>query len=271
MEPPGELDRQRIVPGLRDVADFLDLREFRIRLPALHRSDDAGNRFVPIEHPLQTIAAGAEVADFERRRTAELALDVEQVLEHVRRLAIGHVAQHVHVRQAHQRRRHAAVVRAPAAAPERRVERQIRRQQQRVVATASGQVARHVEPRVAGVLHVEDAGAGAERPLLAGVPRPAEPRREVLLVVENQADRQAGRRAPPGCSARSGARCPRRRRRCRCAPAPDGATDPARSASCRGTGSTRSSACRSRRTMAACIRSAGRDRTSCSSGPSTCR
>ena len=129
---------------------------------------------------------GAEVADFERRRAAELALDVEQVLEHVRRLAIGHVAQHVDVLQAHQRRRHAAVVRRAAAAPERRVERQIRRQQHRVVAAASRQVARHVEPRVAGILHIEDAGAGAERPLLARVPGPAEPRREVLLVVENQ-------------------------------------------------------------------------------------
>ena len=158
-------------------------------------ADDAGSRFVPVEHPLQTIAVRAEVADFERRRAAELTLDVEQVLEHVRRLAIGHVAEHVDVRQAHQRRRHAAVVRGAAAASERRVERQVRRQQQRVVAAASRQVARHVEPRVAGVLHVEDAGAGAERPLLARVPRPADPRREVLLVVVDQAVAQRPSRA----------------------------------------------------------------------------
>src|SRR5467141_1187198 len=53
VEPPGELDRQRVVLGLRDVADFLDFRELRIWLPALYRSGDPGNRFVPIEHALQ--------------------------------------------------------------------------------------------------------------------------------------------------------------------------------------------------------------------------
>ena len=137
MEPPCDLDRQRIVPGLRDVADFLDFRELGIRLPALHRTGEPGNRFVPIEHALQTIAVGAEVAELECRRAVELALDVEQILEHVRRLAIGHVAQYVDVRQADQRRCHAAVVRGPHAS-EGDVEGQIRRQQQRVVTTASG-------------------------------------------------------------------------------------------------------------------------------------
>src|SRR5258708_18995600 len=70
-------------------------------------------------------------------------------------------------------------------------ERQNRRQQQRVVTTASRQVARHVEPRVPGILHVEDARACAEGPFLAGVPCPSEPWSEVFLVVVNQAVAEA--------------------------------------------------------------------------------
>ena len=52
-------------------------------------------------------------------------LSFEQVLKHVRRFAIGVVAQHVDVGQAHERRRHAAIVVA-ADAPERLLERQVR-------------------------------------------------------------------------------------------------------------------------------------------------
>src|SRR5262245_23516624 len=60
VEPPGELDRQGVVPGLGYVPNLLDFREFGIRLPALHRTDDSGNRLVPIEHALETIAMGAK-------------------------------------------------------------------------------------------------------------------------------------------------------------------------------------------------------------------
>src|SRR5260370_33141302 len=78
VEPPSELDRHRIVLRLRDVPDLLDFRVFGVGLPALHRADQPRNCLVPIEHPLQTITAGTEVANFERRRLVELSLDVER-------------------------------------------------------------------------------------------------------------------------------------------------------------------------------------------------
>ena len=63
---------------------------------------------VGVEHPLEPFAAGPEVADLERRDAAELALDVEHVLNHVRRLAVVHVAEDVVIRHADERRLHAA-------------------------------------------------------------------------------------------------------------------------------------------------------------------
>ena len=92
VEPPRELRRQRVVLGLGDVADLLDLGELRVRPPA---REGAGPRshLVGVEHPLEAFAAGPEVADFERRVRVELPLDVEHVLNHVRRLAVVHVAE----------------------------------------------------------------------------------------------------------------------------------------------------------------------------------
>ena len=56
--------------------------------------------------------------------------------------------------------------------------------------TTPDRVARHVEPRIAGVLHVEDAGAGTDRPGVAGRPGPSDPRSEIQLVVIDQTPAQ---------------------------------------------------------------------------------
>ena len=187
IEPPGEFRGQRVVLGLGDVADLLDLGELRIRPPALHA---AGPRrhLVGVVHPLEPFAAGPEIADLQCRRRPELALDVEDVLNHVRRLAVELVAQDVVIRHADQRRLHAAGVGARSG--ERRVPVEIQQHRIGDVLTTAGRVARHVEPRVAGVLHVEDAGAGADRPARARRPRPPHTRSEVQLVVIDQATAQ---------------------------------------------------------------------------------
>ena len=47
-------------------------------------------------------------ANLERSISAEFALDIEDVLNHVRCLAVVHVSEHVVLWNAHQRRLHAA-------------------------------------------------------------------------------------------------------------------------------------------------------------------
>ena len=87
-----------------------------------------GTDLVGVEHALEPLALRPEIADLHGRRAAELSLHVEDVLNHVRRLAVVHVAEHVVLRDADQRRLHAAGIGARPG--ERRVPIQI--QQQRV-------------------------------------------------------------------------------------------------------------------------------------------
>ena len=141
------LHRQRVV-CLGNVADLLDLGELRVRPPARKGVRPRGD-LVGVEHPFEAFAARPEVADLERGVRVELPLDVEHVLNHVRRLAVVHVAVGVVILHADERRLHAADV--AARSEERRVPVEIQQQRVGDILPAADGVARHVEswiPRV---------------------------------------------------------------------------------------------------------------------------
>src|SRR5439155_23629911 len=64
-------------------------------------------------------------------------------------------------------------------------------ERERFVAATSGQVSRHVESRVPGILDVEDAGPASKRPLVGGTPGQSQTRGEIQFVIVDQAIAQS--------------------------------------------------------------------------------
>ena len=87
-----------------------------------------------------------------------------------------------------QRRLH--TTRIVACTGEWRIPVQVQDQRVGRVLTTAGRVTGHIESRIPGVLHVEDAGAGTKRPVIARRPRPSDPGREVQFVVVDEAPAQ---------------------------------------------------------------------------------
>src|SRR5215471_3557462 len=129
------------------------------------------------------MALGAEITNFGNRVGAQLALEVQFVLDDVRRAAIGIVGQPL--RSNHADERWSGDSTHVEGAPcERIFERQV------VIAGGAGNaplnVATHVESRIPAILDVENSCSGAHGPLRAGAPSNTEARSDILIIRLNK-------------------------------------------------------------------------------------
>ena len=147
-------------------------------LRACRTRGSAGSALVDRAQRFQVMADAAEIADFEQRFRGQLALHVQHVLHGVRRAAVVGVGEGIGSR--------ARWPRPPAMEASELSQFRFGIVGIGVEAQPAGQVARHVEARVAGVLRIEHAGAGADDPLRRRGPGDAEARREVVLVDAHQ-------------------------------------------------------------------------------------